>query len=144
MISLYQALYSVLYIHSLSFLHTETVRYTIVSTSQVKKLRLKDVKQLAQSLTALGGSPGSETQRYDPRAMLLTTSLHDPWGMGLSSLCLALLYTVGLYKCQFSALPGSSMARCGSSMQPFNNFQITYCVLSYVPSGSYKLEPNQL
>lgn len=78
---------------------------TIIFILQVKKLRSREVKQLAQSLPALGGSPESEPQQYDSRAMLLTTGLYDLWGVGFSPLCPPQPYTVELYKCQLSVYP---------------------------------------
>lgn len=107
----------------------------IVSILQVKKLRPRVVKQLVQSLAALGGASGSEAQWYDSRAMLLTTGLHDLWVMGLSSLCLAQLYTLELSKCQLSTFPGSNTARCGSLMPSLNNNSQITCVFSICPQG---------
>lgn len=126
------------FVFMLSLSGNSIVSILQVSILQVKKLRRREVKQLAPSLTALGGSPGSEPQQYDSRAMLLTTSLRELWGAGFSALCLAQPYTGGLDTCQLSAFPGHSLARRGS-VQSFHNFQITYCE----PSGS-RLELNQL
>lgn len=101
------------------------------------------VKQLAQDLTAQGSSSGSEPEQYDSRAMLLTTGLHDLWGLGFSLLCWLSCRHLGfINKCQLSTFPGNNKARCGSLIviqQLPDHLLCAQCV----PSES-GLEPNWL